>query len=65
MRGLISSNRLTLARIRRMKVAEMLTLVTVLKAAHDVSDNAEEQQNIKTIVAFINQTAQEQANGSH
>jgi hypothetical protein len=60
-RGLISKNRLTVGRIQRMKPAELLTLATVLKAAHDVSDNAEEKQNIRTIVAFVNQTAQEQA----
>lgn len=57
-RGLISKNRLTVGRIQRMKLPELVTLATVLKAAHDVSTDAQEQQAIKNVIAFINQTAQ-------
>lgn len=60
-RGLISKNRLTVARIQRMKLPELVTLATVLKAAHDVSKDTQEQQAIKNVIAFINQTAQAQA----
>ena len=58
-RGLISSNRLTLARIQRLKLAEMLTLANVLSAAHKSSTDPVEQENLKTILHYLNQVAQE------